>query len=281
METSLARDAGIGLRPGHYRDVLQTLPKVGWLEVHSENYFGDGGAPLHYLEQARKHYPVSLHGIGLSLGSTDPLNKAHLKQLKSLIDRFDPLFVSDHLCWCSHNGIYLNDLLPLPYTEEALQHFSERVSRTQDYIGRELLIENPSTYLKYNHATINEAEFLSEVAVRSGCALLLDVNNVYVSTMNQGFDAHSYIDSLPVDRVREYHLAGHTARDLPEGTIYIDTHDAPVAEPVWNLYEYTLNTIGQRPTLIEWDTNLPALQVLLDEAQRAETLYEAAHANVA
>jgi len=275
------RDAGIGLRPGHYRDLLQTLPKLGWLEVHSENYFGDGGSPLYYLEQARSHYPVSLHGVGLSLGSTDELNADHLKHLEQLIDRFDPLFVSDHLCWNSVDGIYLNDLLPLPYTEEALKHFSERVRQVQDYLDHELLIENPSSYLQYKHSTIGEAEFLAEVVSRSGCGLLLDINNVYVSAMNHGFDAQAYIDTMPVDAVREYHLAGHTVRDLPQGTVYIDTHDAPVVEPVWSLFDYTLQRIGRRPTLIEWDSNLPDFEVLLDEAKRAQAHCEGRHADVA
>jgi uncharacterized protein (UPF0276 family) len=262
-------------------DLLQSLPELGWLEVHSENYFGDGGAPLYYLEQARSHYPVSLHGVGLSLGSTDKLNKDHLKHLQQLIDRFDPLFVSDHLSWSSVDGIYMNDLLPLPYTEEALAHFSERVQQVQDYIGHELLVENPSSYLQYRHSTIDEAEFLAEVVRRSGCGLLLDVNNVYVSAMNHGFDAHAYIEAMPVDAVREYHLAGHTVRELPQGTVYIDTHDALVAESVWSLYEYTLQRIGRRPSLVEWDSNLPGLEVLLDEAGRAQAYCEGEHADVA
>lgn len=281
MTISSSRDAGIGLRPGHYRDLLQSLPKLGWLEVHSENYFGDGGAPLHYLERARNHYPVSLHGVGLSLGSTDALDTEHLESLKNLIARFDPLFVSDHLCWSSVDGIYLNDLLPLPYTEEALVHFSERVKRVQDYLGRELLIENPSSYLQYKHSTIDEAEFLAEVVARSGCGLLLDVNNVYVSAMNHGFDTQAYITNMPADAVREIHLAGHSVRELPEGRVYIDTHDAPVAEPVWSLYDYTLKQIGQRPTLIEWDSSLPELEVLIDEAKKAQSYCEGKHANVA
>ena len=275
------RDAGIGLRPGHYRDLLQSLPKLGWLEVHSENYFGDGGAPLHFLEQARSHYPVSLHGVGLSLGSTDGLNIDHLKRLKQLVDRYDPLFVSDHLCWSSIDGIYMNDLLPLPYTEEALSHFSERVMQVQDYLGRELLVENPSSYLQYKHSTIGEAEFLAEVVKRSGCGLLLDVNNVYVSAMNHGFDAQDYIDLIPGDAVREFHLAGHTVRELPQGTVYIDTHDAPVAEPVWSLFDYTLHRVGRRPSLIEWDSDLPDLEVLIGEAGRAQSCCEGQHAYVA
>jgi uncharacterized protein (UPF0276 family) len=275
------RDAGIGLRPGHYRDLLQSLPKLGWLEVHSENYFGDGGAPLYYLEQARSYYPVSFHGVGLSLGSTDALNEDHLTRLKQLVDRFDPLFVSDHLCWSSVDGIYMNDLLPLPYTEEALNHFSKRVQQVQDYLGRELLVENPSSYLQYRHSTIDEAEFLAEVVKRSGCGLLLDVNNVYVSAMNHGFNAKAYIDAMLADAVREYHLAGHTVRELPQGSVYIDTHDALVAQPVWSLYKYTLQRIGRRPSLIEWDSNLPDLEVLLDEAGRAQACCEGEHANVA
>jgi uncharacterized protein (UPF0276 family) len=281
MATPITRDAGIGLRPGHYRDLLQTLPQLGWLEVHSENYFGDGGAPLYYLEKARGHYPVSLHGVGLSLGSTDPLNTDHLKHLKQLVDRFDPLFVSDHLCWSSIDGVYMNDLLPLPYTDEALVHFSERVQQVQDFLGRELLVENPSSYLQYRHSTIDEAEFLAEVARRSSCGLLLDVNNVYVSAMNHGFDARTYIDAMPAEAVREFHLAGHTVRELPQGTVYIDTHDAPIVEPVWSLFEYTLQTIGRRPTLIERDSNLPGLEDLVDEAQRAQTYCEGKHADVA
>ena len=281
MTISSSRDAGIGLRPGHYLDLLQSLPKLGWLEVHSENYFGYGGAPLHYLDQARNHYPVSLHGVGLSLGSTDTLNTRHLESLKSLVDRFDPLFVSDHLCWSSVDGIYLNDLLPLPYTEEALKHFSERVQQVQDYLGRELLVENPSSYLQYKHSTIDEAEFLAEVVARSGCGLLLDVNNVYVSAKNHGFDAAAYIDKMPADAVREYHLAGHSVRQLPEGAVYIDTHDAPVAEAVWSLYEYTLQAVGRRPTLIEWDSNLPELEILIGEARTAQSYSEGKHADVA
>jgi uncharacterized protein (UPF0276 family) len=272
---------GIGLRPVHYRDVLERLPGVGWLEVHSENYFGDGGAPLHYLEQACKHYPVSLHGVGMSLGGTDPLNTAHLDKVRSLIDRFDPLFVSDHLCWCANENVYLNDLLPLPYTEEALAHFSERAARAQDHLGRELLIENPSSYLRFRHSTIPEHEFLAEVARRSGCALLLDINNIYVSAMNHGFDAKEYVGHMPAGRVREYHLAGHTVKQLDKGTVHIDTHNARVGEAVWSLYEFALRTIGDRPALIEWDVDLPDLKVLVVEARRADDIRKGIHAAVA
>ena len=275
------RKSGIGLRPEHYRQLLEDLPDVGFLEVHSENYFGAGGAPLYYLEQASRYYPISLHGIGLSLGSTDPLNTAHLASLKQLVDRFDPLLVSDHLCWCSVDGVYLNDLLPLPYTEEALRHFSDRVSRVQDLIGRQLLVENPSNYLKFKHSTIPEPDFLAGIADRSGCGLLLDINNIYVSATNLGFDARRYIDSVPAGAVHEYHLAGHTLRELPEGNILIDTHDALVSEAVWDLFEYSVEIIGDRSSLIEWDARLPALEVLVEEGRRANRIREATRENAA
>lgn len=275
------RKSGIGLRPDHYHQLLEGLPDVGFLEVHSENYFGAGGAPLLYLEQASSHYPVSLHGIGLSLGSTDPLNTEHLASLKHLVDRFDPLLVSDHLCWCSVDGVYLNDLLPLPYTEESLRHFSDRVSQVQDVIGRQILIENPSSYLKFKHSTIPEPEFLAGIVERSGCGLLLDINNIYVSATNLGFDARRYIDSVPAGAVHEYHLAGHTLRELPEGNLLIDTHDAPVSEAVWDLFEYGIEVIGDRSSLIEWDASLPALEVLVEESRRANRIREATRENAA
>jgi uncharacterized protein (UPF0276 family) len=261
--------AGIGLRADHYRELLDTRPATGWLEVHSENYFGDGGAPLHYLERARALYPVSLHGVGLSLGSADPLNRAHLGKLKALIGRIEPGMVSDHLSWSSIGGTYLNDLLPLPYTEESLAHFIARVGEAQDFLGRPLLIENPSSYLTYCESSIPEWEFLAEVARASGCGILLDVNNVYVSCTNHGLDARRYLAAIPAAAVREIHLAGFTVNRHPGGEILVDTHNAPVAEPVWDLYRTAVARLGPRPTLIEWDTDLPPLAVLLDEAARA------------
>jgi uncharacterized protein (UPF0276 family) len=273
--------AGIGLRAEHYREVVETPPPVGWLEVHSENYFGDGGAPLEYLEKARRHYPVSLHGVGLSLGSSDELNRRHLEKLRALIGRIEPGLVSDHLSWSSVDGIYLNDLLPLPYTEEALHHVTRRVEQAQDFLGRQLLIENPSSYLRYRHSTIPEWEFISEVARISGCGILLDVNNIYVSAVNHGFDAMEYLRAVPADMVREIHLAGFTVNHYPEGQILIDTHNARVADAVWTLYRAAIERLGPRPTLIEWDTDLPALEVLLDEARHADAIMETAHAVVA
>lgn len=272
--------AGIGLRAPHYRDLLEQRPALAFVEVHSENYFGDGGAPLHFLGRTREHYPLSLHGVGLSIGSADPLNQVYLARLKKLIDRFEPMLVSDHLCWCSIDGVYLNDLLPLPYSEAVLEHVCARVSAVQEFLGREILIENPSSYLQFASSAIPEWEFLAEVARRSGCGLLLDVNNIYVSSVNHGFDAHRYLAALPAAAVREIHLAGHTVKHHADGDILIDTHSAPVAEPVWALYRETLARLGPRPTLIEWDNDLPPLTTLVDEARRAE-LVPAGAANAA
>jgi uncharacterized protein len=273
--------SGIGLRAEHYRDLLAQRPPLAFVEVHSENYFGAGGAPLHFLEQARAHYPLSLHGVGLSLGSSDPLNQKHLQQLKSLIQRFEPALVSDHLSWSSIGGVFLNDLLPLPYTEEALAHFSNRVAQVQDTLGRELLIENPSSYLQYTDSAIPEWEFLAAVARTSGCGLLLDVNNIYVSSQNHGFDAQRYLQALPAAAVREIHLAGYTVNRYPEGEMLIDSHNALVSEPVWELYAHTLRLLGPRPTLIEWDSDLPSLATLLGQAELADAILASESADAA
>lgn len=270
--------AGIGLRAPHYREILQTRPDIGWLEVHSENYFGAGGPPLAWLERLRGEYPLSLHGVGLSLGSTDPLDPRHLARLKALVERFAPGLVSEHLCWTSVGGQHMNDLLPLPYTEEALDLIAARIAYVQEYLGREILIENPSSYLQYRHSTIPEWEFLAATAERAGCGILLDVNNVYVSARNLDFDPRRYLEAVPRERVREIHLAGFTVKHYPEGEILIDTHSARVADPVWELYRGALQRLGRVPTLIEWDTDLPALSVLLDETRKADTVLEESHA---
>ncbi len=281
VSSSIPSRAGIGLRAPHYRDVLERGPRIAWLEVHSENYFGAGGRPLHYLERIRARYPISLHGVGLSLGSTDPLDRVHLAKLKALIERIEPGLVSDHLSWSSVNGCYLNDLLPLPYTEEALRHFCSRVGEVQDYLGREILIENPSTYLEYCESTIPESEFLREAAATAGCKILLDVNNVYVSAVNHGFEARAYLDSIPARFVEEIHLAGFTCNDTETGAVLVDTHSKPVADPVWILYARALERYGEVPTLIEWDSDLPALDVLLAEAALAQRLMDYRHARAA
>lgn len=264
--------AGIGLRAPHYRDVLDALPGVGWLEVHSENYFGPGGRPRHYLERARAHYPVSLHGVGLSLGSTDPLDRRHLAALKALADWIEPGLVSDHLSWSSVDGRYLNDLLPLPYTEESLGHLCRRVDEVQAALRRRLLVENPSTYLAYGESSIPEWEFLRALARATGCGILLDVNNVHVSAVNQGFDPRRYVDAIPAGLVAEIHLAGFTRNATGAGEILVDTHGAPVDDAVWALYMRALERCGPVPTLVEWDSALPPLAALVAEAGRAERL---------
>jgi uncharacterized protein len=271
-------DAGIGLRAPHHDEFLASLPDVGWVEVHSENFFAAGGAQPRVLEQVRARYPLSLHGVGLGLGSADPLDAQHLDALRALIARCDPGLVSEHLCWGASGGRHLNDLLPLPYTEEALVHVVSRIAQAQDALGRALLIENVSSYLEFEHSTMPEWEFLAEVARASGCGILLDVNNVYVSARNHGFDARRYIDGIPPALVGEMHLAGHLVDRYGPHEILVDTHGAPVCADVWNLYAHTLARCGPVPTLIEWDTDLPALPVLVAEAHAARRCLEAVRA---
>ena len=263
--------AGIGLRAPHYRALLETQPAVGFIEVHSENYFGDGGLPLHYLEQARASYPLSLHGVGLSLGSTAPLDD-HLRHLRTLVQRFEPTLVSDHLCWGAAGDLHLNELLPLPYTQEALDLVVARIGIVQDALGRQILVENVSTYLEYTHSTLSEVEFLASVAQRADCGILFDVNNLYVSARNHGWGTDAYLEALPADRVWQLHLAGHSLRRFGDMELRIDTHDGPVAPEVWALYEQTLARLGPRPTLIEWDADLPPLDTLCAEAAKAQRL---------
>ena len=260
--------AGIGLRSPHHREIVDAQPDIGWLEVHSENYFGRGGQPLALLERLRARYPVSLHGVGLSLGSADGLRNSHLARLKALADRIEPALVSDHLCWGAIGDRHLNDLLPLPYTEEALEVVCANIGHAQDFLGRELVVENVSSYLQFCDSRIPEWEFVAEVARRTGCGLLLDVNNIYVSAVNHGFDALRYLDAIPVEAVREIHLAGFDT----SGQCLIDTHGRPVAGPVWNLYGEALSRVGPVPTLVEWDTDLPPLADLLAEAQKADEI---------
>ena len=266
--------AGIGLRAEHYVDVLETRPAVAWLEAHPENYFGAGGKPLHYLERARALYPLSLHGVGLSLGSVDELDRDHLRRLKRLVDRLQPGFVSEHVCWGAIDGIHLNDLLPLPYTEEALRHLTSRVSQLQDTLGRPVLLENVSSYLEFTTSEMSEADFLVALAHASGCGLLLDVNNVYVGARNHGFDARAFIAGIPPALVGEIHLAGHSVNEFPSGEMLIDTHSTHVCAAVWELYEFSLMHCGAVPTLIEWDADIPALGVLVAEATAAEMRLE-------
>ncbi len=280
-ESVIPVSAGIGLRGPHMIELEETNPKVGWLEIHSENYFGDGGAPIHYLLKIREDYPISLHGVGLSLGSSDPLNREHLSHLLRLIDRVEPGLISEHLSWSSIDGVYFNDLLPLPYTEEALQQFSERVLQVQDNLRRNILIENPSSYLSYRHSVIPEAEFLTEICRRTGAGLLLDVNNVFVSAFNLSFDPLEYLASIPAEYVAEIHLAGHSEKIFPDGKLLIDDHASTVNQAVWELYANTLELIGNKPTLIEWDAELPDLDELVREAQTAQAYLDIRNARIA
>ncbi len=271
MDSFLPDSAGIGLRAPHVAQVLAERPPVPWFEVHSENYFADGGPALAALGRIRADYPVSLHGVGLSLGSTDALDTAHLAKLARLVDRIAPAQVSEHLCWSSVNGRHFNDLLPLPYTREALDHVCARVSAVQDCLGRKILVENVSSYLTFPESTMMESEFVVEVAVRSGCGLLVDVNNIYVNARNHGGDADAYLAAIPPELVAEIHLAGFDA----SGPCLIDTHGAPVAPDVWALYERALRRFGRVPTLIEWDTDIPEFAVLQREAATAQSYLEA------
>ena len=255
------------------QELLNTVPDVDLLEVHSENFFGAGAATEDLLT-ARLTYPVSLHGVGLSIGSIDTLSAPHLAELRTLIHKTEPVFVSEHLSWGSVGGVHFNDLLPLPYTEEALDHFCERVTQVQEILGRRILIENPSSYLRYRHSTIPEWEFLLAVSERSGAGLLLDINNVYVSARNLGFDAVEYLAYLPGDAIEEVHLGGHTVKSFAEGELLIDDHGSAVCDEVWQLYIQAIQRWGIKPTIIEWDTNLPELSRLLLESELARRCLE-------
>jgi uncharacterized protein (UPF0276 family) len=271
---------GIGLRAIHHQEVIARSPGVGWFEAHSENYFGRG-SPREVLEKVRRDYPLSLHGVGLSMGSTDDLDSHHLAEIVRLTRELQPMLVSEHLSWGSAGGRFTNDLLPLPYTEEALRHMVARVNQVQEALGREMLIENVSSYLQFAHSQIDEWDFLAALAKQSGCGLLLDVNNVYVSAMNHELDALRFLNGIPRECVREMHLAGHSVRNVGGREIRIDTHSAPVCEAVWDLYAAALERFGPVPTLIEWDTDIPPLDELVAEARKADCMLERHHARAA
>ena len=262
--------AGIGLRSVHYQTILETLPNVGWFEALTDNYMGNGGLPLHYLEQVSEHYPITLHGVGLSLGSLDPLDQNYIKKLKHLIQRFQPRLVSDHLCWSSIDGVHGNDLFPLPYSEEALKHIVNRIKQVQDALGQRILVENVSSYVTYQSDEMTEWEFLAEVVKQADCDLLCDVNNIYVSAQNHQFDPLVYLRALPHERIKEIHLAGYE----DEGTHLLDTHGDVIHPPVWDLYEQAIQMIGPVATLIEWDTNIPSFDILQLEAKKATLILE-------
>ena len=261
--------AGIGLKFEHIREILETMPPVAWFEVHAENYMSAGGPSIQALENIRRHYPISVHGVGLSIGSAGLLDKAHLRRLKRLVERTEPGLVSEHLAWCTSGSVFLNDLLPLPYDEKSLATVVAHVNEIQDTLGRVILIENPSLYISFLRSEMTEPAFLNEMARRTGCGILLDVNNVFVSASNLAFDPNAYLRELDMGLVREIHLAGHHARPLGSQVIRIDDHGSPVSDDVWDLYAAALQGTGAVPTLIEWDTNIPALATLLAEADRA------------
>jgi len=262
---------GLGLRKEHYEAVLAEHPAVDWFEIISENYMVDGGKPLVYLTRIREQYPMVMHGVSMSVGSTAPLDFDYLKKLKALIQRVQPAWFSDHLCWTGVHGVNLHDLMPLPYTEEAVQHVADRVSRVQDYMGRQMLLENVSSYVSYSDSQMTEWEFICAVAERADCLILLDVNNIYVSAFNHNFDPYLYLDAIPADRVYQVHLAGHTRED----NLIIDTHDHPIADPVYELYAAAVQRLGRVSTMIERDDHIPPLSELLDELDTVRRIAEA------
>ncbi|MEQ1598956.1 MAG: DUF692 domain-containing protein [Methylotenera sp.] len=259
---------GLGLRTEHYNDILESKPNIDWFEALSENYMIPGGKPLDYLDKIRANYPVVMHGVSLSIGSTAEVDYNYLRDLKKLASRIEPGWISDHLCWTGVHGQNMHDLLPLPYTEDTAKHVAERVKIVQDYLGRQILLENVSSYASYVDSSMTEWEFITQIAEAADCLLLLDVNNIYVSSYNHNFDAKAFIDGVPAKRIQQIHLAGHNNH----GDYIIDTHDAPVIDPVWDLYEYAIARFGQVSTMIERDDKIPALEDLVDELQIARTI---------
>ncbi|MDQ6436135.1 DUF692 domain-containing protein [Mesorhizobium sp. LHD-90] len=265
--------AGLGLKPEHYADILSARPDVGFFEVHAENYMGDGGAPHRALAAIAERYPISLHGIGLSIGAARPLDRQHLARLRALIDRYRPHSFSEHLAWSTHDAGFLNDVLPLPYTAETLERVSAHVDEAQQATGCQLLLENPSSYVLFDDSTIDEIDFLDAIAERSGCGLLLDVNNVMVSAVNHGLDPYAYMDRFPVERVGEIHLAGYDETvDGAGERLLIDAHGSKVRDDVFALYRHTIARCGPVATLIEWDNDVPTFPLLLAEARRADSV---------
>ena len=271
IAADLPARSGLGLKAEHYRGILEQLPDVGFFEIHAENYMGEGGPPHRYLTAIREVYPLSLHGVGLSIGGAGPLDRQHLKRLRALNDRYQPGLFSEHLAWSSHDTGYLSDLLPLPYTEETLVRVAHHIDETQTAMGRQMLLENPASYLGFAESTWGEAEFIAETVRRTGCGLLLDVNNVFVSARNLGTNAAAYLDAYPLKHVREIHLAGHDLSSDGAGEdVLIDSHGSAVCDYVWDLYSMVIARTGALPSLIERDNNLPPLALLLDEARRAD-----------
>lgn len=268
-DSRLPLGAGIGFKPEHFHDLVNGEPDVSFIEVHAENYMGSGGSAWAMLDRLRQFYPLSVHGVGLSIGGEGPINTDHLRRVKSLCERFDPVSFSEHLAWSTHEQNFLNDLLPLPYTHATLNRVCDHIDLVQSTLKRQILLENPATYLTFSESTMGEVEFIKAIVARTGCGLLLDVNNVHISATNHGFSAHRYLAEFPMRNVHEIHLAGHTEEDLGDWTLLIDTHDRPVDGMVWDLFETTLLHAGPIATLVEWDQDIPPFAVLHAEAQRA------------
>ncbi len=280
MQNGLPATVGVGYKDKHFREILESPGDVAWLEIHAENYMGKGGRPIAQIRRLREDFPFSCHGVGLSIGGEEDLDGDHLDRLKELVGWLEPASFSEHLAWSTHEGNYFNDLLPLPYTEETLARVCRHIDQTQERIGCRMLLENPSTYFQFAESTIDEIEFLSAISERTGCGLLLDVNNVHVSSTNQSSDPEDYLDRFPFDRVGEIHLGGHEEDDDPEGaTLLIDNHAAPVADPVWSLFERAVQRAGPLPTMIEWDNDVPGWPVLAAEAARASNIMKNAPAS--
>ncbi|MEM7438497.1 MAG: DUF692 domain-containing protein [Pseudomonadota bacterium] len=274
--------AGVGYKAQHLDGILQTPDAVGWLEIHAENYMGDGGRPIAQLRHLRDMYPISCHGVGLSIGAEGPLDKDHLARLKHLVGWLEPGLFSEHLAWSTHETHFLNDLLPVPYTKAAVTRVADHIDEVQEAVGRQMLLENPSTYVAFAESEMSEIAFLTAVAERTGCGLLLDVNNVFVSATNQGYSPEGYIDAFPLHLVGEIHLGGHEEDEDDHGApLLIDSHSRAVVDPVWALYDYTIQRGGPRPTLIEWDNDIPEWEVLAEEAASAERILAKTPAEVA
>lgn len=270
---------GVGYKPQHFNDIVAGSGAVTWLEVHAENYMGDGGRPIAQLRHLAERFPISIHGVGLSIGGEGPLDSEHLARLKHLVGWANPASFSEHLAWSTHDSHFLNDLLPLPYTEETLTRVADHIDQVQETVGRQMLLENPSTYLAFAETQMGEIEFLTEITRRTGCGLLLDVNNVFVSATNQQTDPISYINDFPLEKVGEIHLGGHDEDEDDHGSpLLIDSHGREVADPVWALYEHTIRTGGPKPTLIEWDTDVPEWPILEAEAERARAVLQSVFA---
>jgi uncharacterized protein (UPF0276 family) len=272
-DKSLPKTAGLCLKPQHYNDILSGQPNVGWFEVHAENYLGDGGAPLHYLEKIRQHYPLSIHGVGMSIGSADGLDQGHLQRVANLVQRFEPESFSEHLAWSTHDSQFFSDLLPLPYNRDTEELVCNHIDEVQTRLQRPMLLENPSNYLALEESVQAEAEFINNVIRRTGCGLLLDVNNVYISAQNCGYSAQQYIEQLPLSAVSEVHLAGHSVdHSIESEPLLIDAHDREVCDEVWALFAHTVSLTGAVPALIEWDTAVPSWSVFIDEMDRANSV---------